>query len=229
MATDLVFDFFGTLVHYTPGPFHTAPYTHTHDYLRQQGFDIPYEAFTAAFEIASDELEGRASQTGQEYHMEELGRRFFRVAFDREASEAVVVGFVSAFLKEWNRGILYIDSLRPFLDRLATTYRLSVLSNTNYPPLIHTHLSAMGVADLFAQVFTSVEIGVRKPSPVIFEHALERLGVSASDVVYVGDSYAADYQGASAAGIRCILIDCDGRYPEVPFRVASLFDLEHHV
>ena len=44
MATDLIFDFFGTLVQYKPGAFHTAPYERTHAYLLQQGFEITYEA-----------------------------------------------------------------------------------------------------------------------------------------------------------------------------------------
>lgn len=230
MATDLIFDFFGTLVHYTSGPFHTAPYIRTHNYLLQQGFHLPYERFTTAFETASQELEERAIQTGQEYHMNELGHRFFHIAFAQEVPEGTtVVPFVSVFLEEWSRGIVYLDALCPFLDRLAANYRLSVLSNTHYAPLIHTHLSKMGVAHHFAQVFTSVEIGVRKPYPAIFQHALEQLCIPANEAVYIGDSFEADYQGATAAGIQCILIDTARRHLNVASRVESLFALEQHL
>src|SRR5579871_333601 len=146
MTTDLIFDFFGTLVQYTPGPFHTAPYLQTHDFLIRQGFALSYEGFTTAFEIASHELEERARLTGPEYHMDELGRLFFHTAFAAEAPDEVVRSFVTVFLSEWGRGIVYLDRLNPFLERLATRYRLSVLSNTNYPPLIYDHLAAMGVS-----------------------------------------------------------------------------------
>lgn len=229
MVTDLIFDFFGTLVQYVAGPFHTEPYSRTHDYLLQQGFELPYEDFTFAFEVASQKLEESANDTGQEYHMDELGRLFFQTAFAVDPPDAVLSSFVSLFLEEWSRGIVYLDSIRPFLERLAQNYRLSVLSNTNYPPLIHKHLSAMGVAEHFVQVFTSVEVGVRKPYPAIFQHALEQLCVNTDAVVYIGDSYIADYQGASSAGIRSILIDPKGKYPHVPTRIEFLFALEQHL
>jgi putative hydrolase of the HAD superfamily len=229
MATDLIFDFFGTLVHYAAGPFHTAPYSRTHDHLLQSGFAIPYERFTDAFETVGNELEEQACLTGREYHMHELGRRFFQAAFATDASETIIVPFVSVFLEEWSRGIVYLDTIRSFVSGLATNYRLSVLSNTHYPPLIHTHLAGMGITDYFAEVFTSMEIGVRKPFPSIFQHALEQLRIRADDAIYIGDSYAADYQGATAAGIRCILIDPQEQHPDVPSRIASLFELEKHL
>ena len=50
----------------------------------------------------------------------------------------------------------------------------------------------------------SGEIGISKPDPGIFEVALRRLGIGAEDAVMVGDSWAADVVGASAAGIRPI-------------------------
>lgn len=229
MATDLIFDFFGTLVQYTSGPFHTAPYSRTHDCLLHHGFAMPYDAFTAAFERVSHELEERAQQTGQEYHMEELGRRFFRAAFATDAPDAVVSAFVTVFLAEWSRGIVYLDALDSFLERLAATYRLSVLSNTNYPSLIHDNLAAMGVAHHFAHVVTSVEVGMRKPHPVIFAHTLERLQIPTTEAVYIGDSYGADYLGATAAGIRCILIDPQRQHLDVSDRVDTLFALEPHL
>ncbi len=224
-----MFDFFGTLVLYKQGAFHTAPYLRTHDYLLRHGFNVSYEHFTTAFESASHELETKATLTGQEYHMNELGALFFRTAFSVDAPETLVVPFVAVFLEEWSRGVVYLDSLAPFLEKLAKTYRLSVLSNTNFPPLIHNHLVAMGVAHHFSVVFTSIEVGIRKPYPTIFQHALTELEVSAENIIYVGDSYVADYEGATMAGIRCILIAPQEQYPNVPHCVSSLFELEQYL
>ena len=229
MTTDLVFDFFGTLVQYASGPFHTAPYSQTHDFLLHQNFVLRYEEFTTAFETASHELEERAQLTGQEYHMDELGRRFFRTAFAAEVPDDLVRAFVTVFLLEWGRGIVYLEGLAPFLKRLAASYRLSVLSNTSYPPLIHTHLAAMSISHHFAAVFTSVEIGIRKPHALVFRHALEQLNVTTANAVYIGDSFAADYQGATGAGLKCILIDPLAKHLDVVTRVNSLFGLEQHL
>ena len=100
-----------------------------------------------------------------------------------------------------------------FLAGLSDTHRLSVLSNTHHPPSVPGHLRAMGLAPYVSQVVTSVEFGRRKPHPSIFHHALERLGSAPDQAIYVGDDYAADYLGATAAGMRCILIDPEAKAP----------------
>jgi HAD superfamily hydrolase (TIGR01549 family) len=55
----------------------------------------------------------------------------------------------------------------------------------------------------------SEEAGMSKPDPRIFQIALERLGCRADEVVMVGDSWAADVVGATAAGIRPIWFNPD--------------------
>jgi putative hydrolase of the HAD superfamily len=229
MATDLIFDFFGTLVEYTLGAFHTAPYQDTHNYLLHHGYAISYQAFTSAFTAASQTLEAQAQQTCREYHMYDLGRLFFRSAFSVDVPENVLTAFTTIFLAEWSRGIVYPEAIDPFLERLAARYRLSVLSNTHYPSLIHDNLSAMGVARYFSQVVTSVELGIRKPHPAIFRHTLEQLRIPARDALYIGDTYVDDYQGAAAAGIRCILIDPRGQHLDTPDRIDTLFALEPYL
>ena len=228
-TTDLIFDFFGTLVEYTAGAFHTAPYARTHAYLLQQGFEIPYEAFEATFTAVSDEVEAHRKQTCREYHMDELGRGFFKTAFDTEVPDATVKAFISVFMQEWERGIVYLEGLDSLLERLASQYKLSILSNTHLPGLIPAHLAAMGVAQHFTQVITSVEVGICKPHPAIFHHALARLGIAPHEALYIGDTYVDDFQGATTADIPCVLIDLSSQYPDVPHRITSVFALEQQL
>ena len=53
----------------------------------------------------------------------------------------------------------------------------------------------------------SGEAGAAKPDGAIFAHALETLGVEASEALHVGDNREADYDGARAAGIEALLVD----------------------
>ena len=46
------------------------------------------------------------------------------------------------------------------------------------------------------------ETGALKPDPAVFEHATEQAGVAPEDVLYVGDSYRSDVEGAQRAGWR---------------------------
>jgi putative hydrolase of the HAD superfamily len=58
-------------------------------------------------------------------------------------------------------------------------------------------------ARLDAIVFSS-DVGVRKPSPKIFERALEELGVAPDRSAFVGDRLDADVRGAHELGMKTI-------------------------
>ncbi|WP_192725422.1 HAD family hydrolase [Mycobacterium sp. OAS707] len=64
----------------------------------------------------------------------------------------------------------------------------------------------LGVADYVGEFVLSYEVGVIKPDAAIFETALSRLGVEATDAVMVGDSDEAD-GGARAIGCGFSLVD----------------------
>jgi HAD superfamily hydrolase (TIGR01509 family) len=63
-------------------------------------------------------------------------------------------------------------------------------------------LEATGLTE--ADVVDSVVVGSTKPDRVIFEAALERAGVTADDVVHVGDMLSTDVAGAMALGITAV-------------------------
>jgi putative hydrolase of the HAD superfamily len=119
------------------------------------------------------------------------------------------------YLSEWNKGVRYIPGARELLVELADSFTLVLVTNTHHAALVHGHLQAMRVAEHFATVVTSVEHGKRKPSACIFERALALSSGKPETSIYVGDSLAADYVGATSAGLRCLLIDPDRRH-DVP-------------
>jgi FMN phosphatase YigB (HAD superfamily) len=50
-------------------------------------------------------------------------------------------------------------------------------------------------------------------------------GCDATEALHVGDSRANDVEGAERAGIRAVLLDRAGAWPDVPGSIASLADL----
>lgn len=62
----------------------------------------------------------------------------------------------------------------------------------------------IGWAEDFLFVADSGRLGMEKPAPGIFLWAAERLGVDPAAVVHVGDSWAADVEGALGAGMRAV-------------------------
>jgi putative hydrolase of the HAD superfamily len=64
--------------------------------------------------------------------------------------------------------------------------------------------------------------GKTKPHPTIFRFALEQLDVGAEDAVMIGDSIEDDVEGARAVGMRAILLDREGRFPDVEDKLEDL-------
>lgn len=97
---------------------------------------------------------------------------------------------------------LYPDAL-PALGALrAAGYVVAVAGNQ--PARAEHQLRAAGVAvDLVA---TSARWGVAKPSPAFFARVVTDLGMTAHDVLYVGDRLDNDVLPARAAGMRTALV-----------------------
>jgi len=117
------------------------------------------------------------------------------------------------------------DGLHEVLSELRKRgYGLHVLSNNS--SILPLQLDLIDATGYFDTVSWSEEMGVEKPDPRIFALALERIGASASEAVYVGDSETADVEGAAGAGITPIHADHRKRRPDGEYlRVESLFGL----
>jgi putative hydrolase of the HAD superfamily len=112
------------------------------------------------------------------------------------------------------------DDAAPALRELrARGLRLVCLSNWDYS--LPEVLGRVGLLGLLDGVVTSARVGVAKPAAGIFGAALELAGCDASEALHVGDSSEEDVRGASAAGIRAVLIDRSGRGGDI----ASLIEI----
>jgi len=83
--------------------------------------------------------------------------------------------------------------------------KLAVLSN--FDSRIYKVLPALQLADFFDNVTISTEIGAAKPDPKIFTAALQKCNCTIEEVVHIGDSLTADYEGAINIGIKAFLLN----------------------
>jgi HAD superfamily hydrolase (TIGR01509 family) len=115
-----------------------------------------------------------------------------------------------------------VEGTAAMLSRLRETgLRLAVISNAD--GRVARYLATAGLADQFEFILDSGILGIEKPDPRIFEIALERLGLGADEVVYVGDTWEIDVLGAREAGIRPIYIAKEPRDGAV--WIAGILDL----
>ena len=116
---------------------------------------------------------------------------------------------------------LYDDVIPVLAELRAMGLKLGLVSNTSRD--LGAFVRHFGL-DVDAWV-SSGSHGKVKPSPLIFAAALQLLGVAAADAVMVGDSVEDDVEGAEAAGMRALLLDRAGRFPERQGRIESLHEL----
>jgi len=97
--------------------------------------------------------------------------------------------------------------------------RMSVISNSD--GRVRRQLDACGIAPYLEAVFDSGIVGIEKPDPGLFHHALKDLGLAPTEAIYVGDIYYLDVVGANRAGVGAVHLDpmgCYGDWPGVHLR-----------
>jgi putative hydrolase of the HAD superfamily len=100
----------------------------------------------------------------------------------------------------WRRPIAPMVDLARELGARGVT--VAVLSNSEGG--LADLFAEIGLAPLFVTIVDSGRVGIEKPDPRIFAHALEVVGGRASEAVHIGDSWSADVIGARDAGWRAI-------------------------
>jgi HAD superfamily hydrolase (TIGR01662 family) len=104
------------------------------------------------------------------------------------------------------------DDVAPVLRELASRgLKLGLISNSHRClTSFQEHFELQG---LIAAAVSSAEHGYMKPHPSIFEAALSRAGVTASESMMVGDSLTHDIEGALRVGMRGLLVHRSGDPP----------------
>jgi len=164
---------------------------------------VDEDAFFRTWRTAREEDFRSSAATGREH---DFGDRLARVLsalgtacdpeFAREAERATVESFV--------RRVSVPEEIRTALRKAAVSFRLAVLSNYLLSEPIRGVLKRDGVNGLFDVVLVSKEVGYAKPHPHPFREILDRLGGSASETLFVGDSYEADVRGALGMGMKVV-------------------------
>ena len=98
------------------------------------------------------------------------------------------------------------------LARISKVRRVGIVSNAD--GTVERDLGRFGVCQIGEGTGTRVEVivdstvvGVSKPDPAIFRHALEPMNLQPEQCLYVGDSYRYDVIGATRAGLQAVHYD----------------------
>lgn len=126
--------------------------------------------------------------------------RFIRLA-DKLKSNFDPLTFSKSYMKHLSHAsFLYEDSTQ-VIEGLHKSYRLIIVTN-GLKDVQDNRIRKSVLAKHFEDIVVSEEIGVSKPNPKIFEHALNNINyTNKKKVLIVGDSLTSDIQGGINFGI----------------------------
>lgn len=102
--------------------------------------------------------------------------------------------------------------------------RSGVISNmTNSGTSLHQRIDEIFPQNEFEVFLTSGDYLYRKPNHLLFDIALKRAGLAASDVWFCGDNYQADVLGAKGAGLFPVCFDVDSKLKENEFNFEHIY------
>lgn len=165
--------------------------------------------FGAVFDDADYDAEyaaARAAQNGS--FRRRLATRFVGPDVDVDELERIAS-------KHWQYppGGLHTDAV-PCLESLREAgYRLGVIANQ--PTSVRAALERDGLVPYFEVWGVSDDLGIRKPDPALFVHALQTADVAPDRSVMVGDRLDYDVVPARQAGMRTIWV-LRGEAPDDP-------------
>jgi len=141
---------------------------------------------------------------------------FTRDVFSRfgcELSDDQAADEFDAYMKTYKRHWALYGDVRSCLNALAD-FELGVVSNGDREFQL-SKLVSLGIADRFAPIVLSAEVGRAKPDVAIFAEACAQAGASPSDCIYVGDHLQSDIAASTAAGWHAVWINRDEQEEQI--------------
>ena len=166
----------------------------------EKNLDISNENFLKAYYAARRIVKERLTDGGSRHSrilffqttLELIGKNPFR--YIGEMYEC----YWSNFLE----GMKPFDGVTEFIHRLKDNGVKISLCTDMTAQIQYRKISRLGLCDFIDFMVSSEETGLEKPSPVMFELALNKMHVKAEEAAYFGDSLERDIEGAANVGIK---------------------------
>jgi putative hydrolase of the HAD superfamily len=108
-------------------------------------------------------------------------------------------------LEEEDNDVCFIEGVRKTLINLKNKgYLLAIVTDTAAPLSVKLNwFERGGFGHIWDSIVSSKELGVSKPDPIIYQAALQQLGLSAWQTVFIGHK-ASELEGARQVGMKTI-------------------------
>ncbi len=202
----VVFDFIGTL-------------TNVKDYsmedskkklfkaIKVAGFDVQETSFLETYSQAHEKYKVvRYQELVEVTNAVWISEALNSLGLKTSPEDTRIETALNIFFEDYIKSFELRPCVRELLKKASTNFKLGLISNFTYAPVIYVGLRRLAINRFLSAVLVSADVGWRKPNKRIFEEALRRLGVRPEETVYVGDSPLEDIQGAKVLGMKTVFV-----------------------
>jgi 2-haloacid dehalogenase len=126
--------------------------------------------------------------------------RFRRLAVELNMTDLPLDRVSSYYLEALSSQTQLLPGALATVRKLAKKFPLALITN-GIATVQNRRFAASPITRHFQAVVISEEVGIAKPDPRIFTPALQKIGLTPGDVLYVGDSVSSDMAAARNAGM----------------------------
>jgi len=145
------------------------------------------------------------------YRNGEISKEFLRYnrlkevfnLFDYEIDDKIINNISHDYIEFLPENNKLMDGAIEILEYLKPKYRLFIITN-GFREVQDKKLKNSNIKHYFEAIYDSESVGVKKPDPKIFRHALIDSGSKSQESLMVGDNYEADVLGAKKLNINTI-------------------------
>lgn len=127
--------------------------------------------------------------------------RFYQslLAFKIDEKE-LALNFNDTYIQRCSSKTNLVPYSKEILNYLASSYILHIITN-GFTEAQNVKLEKSGIRPFFSEVVIADEVGITKPDPRIFHHAIEASDADLKESIMIGDDFEADVLGAKNVGM----------------------------
>jgi FMN phosphatase YigB (HAD superfamily) len=205
-ARAIIFDFIGTLTNVKNYSLEESKIK-LHRAITEAGFDISLEKFLGAYTQAHEKCRViRYEKLVEITNAVWISEALSSLGFKTTPQDSRIRMAVNVFFEDYLNSLELRLCAKKVLEKVSTNYRLGLISNFTYAPVIYAGLRKLCIDQFFNAILISEDVGWRKPHIKIFEETLRRLDAKAEETIYIGDSPLEDIKGAKALEMKTIFV-----------------------
>jgi putative hydrolase of the HAD superfamily len=202
----IIFDFIGTLANVRNYSLEESK-RKLAKAIVEAGFNTNAEDFLASYSQAHEKYRVvRYQELVEVTNAIWISEALNSLGFKTSPEDTHIKKTVNVFFEDYLNSLELRPCVKKLLDKVSIEYKLGLISNFTYAPVIYAGIRTLGIDRFFNAVLVSEEVGWRKPNTKIFKEALRRLEATAERTVYVGDSPLEDIRGAKAVGMKTVFV-----------------------